>query len=1098
MQNINIKNSQEAVSAYTKNIGTYEQKQGMSSTGTLDAFEAVEQVQYDRSSKVKTNAQTVMDNFKEYQKDQQEKTKEEQQQEIDDEKQAREDAKEIARSLTTEEIKQLRRMGVDVATASLSDIEGIVNAMREASHKDEVANIFAQAKVEKGDVSGLVFTSTGPKIAGTDVNLNVENKDILYLLKNRQPLTQETLYKAHYSGQQDATGTGQTWKEQSGSEQPGQTWKESTNANPVGQAWEELPETIQMQCRHIIQQAGIPVDDKSMGGASLMLANDIPVTTDSMRAYMALQAQNGKSITALPTMDQIEETQADAIGKMAGKLCEDVASLTEKDVVLAIRENRPLTIAAMLAARQSVTGAAGTAHETTDAGAAGAAHETADASLSQSASGRLLQTPDSENPMTQQSLREITARRQLEEIRLNMTQNAAVRMLKQDINIDTRDLAQVVAKLRNVETQMTKELFARNGVAASEENVALYKEVQSDLQTIGTAPAAKLGLMVREDTRLPDGFAGGYAAGGYGSLRMISVHGLAELVSTDATVTGGESVTADTTVTETIRRPADFAAMEREYDALGTSPRADMGDSIRKAFANVDAILQDMHLPADAEHTRAVRILGYNSIAITEENLQQVIQYDREVNDLLTACRPNTVLSMIRDGINPLDLSVEELNQTLRDRNYQPGVKETDDFAAFLRDVEQRGEISKDERSGYIGIYRVLKKLEKSGDREAGYLFANGSRLTVRNLITAMRSRKAAGIDVSVDEAFGMQDTLEVRGNRMDAQIEAAFLASPDQAAVPDGAEKNPWQEIAEETALAETEAFLREQKITESAQNIQAADIILHGGRTPENADIYSLFAQVMKNLHVEDHATEDAVDEETGAMAKSLAGEEIPLPFEPDNLLEQLGRGEDLSLTYADLQQRLVEQMYTQAETGRAEMDFHNLKLVQAGFRILGTMAKQQRYQLPVSTERGTRLVNLTLQAGADGKGTVDIKLPSRRFGVMTAMVHVDAEGQWNVTIHADATDGNLALQSQRGMLDAMLTDSPYAGARISIGQQGRQADAGYVNGQSRQTEAGNVNGQSRQTEAEPAQGQKVETRKLCEAAVFFVKAMTKLSDI
>ena len=1079
MQNINIKNSQEAVSAYTKNIGTYEQKQGMSSTGTLDTFEAVEQVQYERGSKVKTNAQTVMDNFKEYQKDQQEKTKEEQQQEIDDEKQAREDAKEIARSLTTEEIKQLRRMGVDIATASLSDIEGIVNSMREASHKEQMANIFAQTKVEKGDVSGLVFTSTGPKIAGTDVNLNVENKDILYLLKNRQPLTQETLYKAHYSGQQDATGTGQTWKEQSGSEQPGQTWKESTNANPVGQAWEELPETIQMQCRHIIQQAGIPVDDKSMGGASLMLANDIPVTTDSMRAYMALEAQNGKSITALPTMDQIEETQADAIGEMAGKLCEDVASLTENDVVLAIRENRPLTIAAMLAARQNMTGAAGTAHETTDA------------SLSQSASGRLLQTPDSENPMTQQSLREIAARRQLEEIRLTMTQNAAVRMLKQDINIDTRDLAQVVAKLRNVETQMTKELFARNGVAASEENVALYKEVQSDLQTIGTAPAAKLGLLVREDTQLPGGFASGQMAGGYGSLRMISVHGLAELVSTDATmaggesiaidttVTGSESVAADATVTETIRRPADFAAMEREYEALGTSPRADMGDSIHKAFANVDAILQDMHLPADAEHTRAVRILGYNSIAITEENLQQVIQYDREVNDLLTACRPNIVLSMIRDGINPLDLSVEELNQTLRDRNYQPGVKETDDFAAFLRDVEQRGEISKDERSGYIGIYRVLKKLEKSGDREAGYLFANGSRLTVRNLITAIRSRKAAGIDVSVDEAFGMQDTLDVRGSRMDAQIEAAFRSSPD------GVDKNPWQEIAEGTALDEAEAFLQAQKITESAQNIQAADIILHGGYTPETADIYSLFAQVMKNMHVEDHTTEDAIDEETGVMAESLAGEEIPLPFEPDNLLEQLGRGEDLSLTYADLQQQLVEQMYTQAETGRTEMDFQNLKLVQAGFRILGTMAKQQRYQLPVSTESGTRLVNLTLQAGTDGKGTVDIKLPSKRFGMMTAMVYVDAEGQWNVTIHADAADGNPALQSQSGMLVAMLTDSPYAGARISIGQ-------------SRQTDAGNVNGQNRKMDAGRAQGQNVETRKLCEAAVFFVKVMTKLSDI
>ena len=105
----------------------------------------------------------------------------------------------------------------------------------------------------------------------------------------------------------------------------------------------------------------------------------------------------------------------------AEKLQQAVESLTETDVIETVREGKPLTIAAMLA----------------------------DQNRSQSDS-----PPGAET--TPQSLREVTALRQLEELRLTMTQQAAVRMLKQDINIDTRDLSQVVAKLRNVEAQMTR------------------------------------------------------------------------------------------------------------------------------------------------------------------------------------------------------------------------------------------------------------------------------------------------------------------------------------------------------------------------------------------------------------------------------------------------------------------------------------------------------------------------------------------------------------------------------------------------------------------------------------------------------------------
>lgn len=1095
MQNINIKNSQEAAKAYRAyEQAVANQKYASNATRNMDAFEAVEQVQYDRTANIETNAQTVMDNFEEYRRDMQEKAKSEQQQEISDEEQAREDAKEIARSLSREEIKKLRMMGIDVGSASLSDLMDIVNTMRDQAHKDELANILAQAKVDQGDVSNLIFTSTGTKIAGADVDLQVGNNDILYLLKNKMPLNQENLYKAHYSGQQSRQTSGAT-------EEQGQT--------QVIQAWNELPKTLQAQLQHIIEQAGIPIDNQSMGGAAQMLANDIPVTTDSMRAYMEMQAQVGTSMDTLPTGEQMNAQLEQDITDKADKLQQAVESLTETDIIETVRAGKPLTIAAILATREDAAGAGNAGHSNAETGKwADQNHPQSDSKLSMG--------------MTQQSLREVTALRQLEELRLSMTQQAVVRMLKQDINIDTRDLSQVVANLRSVEAQMTRELFTRNGVAATEENITVYTELQRDMQAIGDASVVRLGSLFdaeklanaatdTEAVQMQSNTDRGNA------LRMISVRGLATLVageeageqgtvvpSGELAMAGSGSQTAGGS-SDTIRRPANFAAMEREYDALGTAPRVDMGDSIRKAFANVDAILQDMNLPADAEHVRAVRILGYNSIAITGENLQQVLQYDREVNDLIAACQPGAVLSMIRDGINPLDLSVEELNRTLRDRNYQAGVKETEDFATFLRDVERRGAISPEERSGYIGIYRVLKKLERSGDREAGYLFANGSRLTVRNLITAMRSRKAAGMDVSVDDDFGLLTGMQTHGTKMDAQIEAAFLHEAELDAQEDDRENaktietaqdaedavNPWQEIEEDDVLAETEQFLQEQNLEESALNTQAANMILRGTDTQESMNIYNLLAQVMKNLHFEDHTTEDAVDTETGAMARSLAGEDIDLTFEPDSLLEQLGRGDDLSLTYEDLQQQLVEQMYTQAQVGGTQtVDFHNLKLVQAGFRILGSMAKRQQYRIPVATETGTKLVNLTLQSGTDQSGTIDIQLPSARFGRLSATLYMDAQGHCTGTVYTDTMDGNAALQMQEETFYNMLVNSEFADAVITFGKHDLE-DTGLTQ-EERVGDAVTDEHSRKSTGAS-----RVATQKLCEASVFFVKAFAQLSD-
>lgn len=1120
MQNINIKNSQDAIKAYSDSANAYSgTKMKTASADQLDAFEKVEQVQYDRNSSVDTNAQTVMDNFNEYRKDMQEKAKQEQQEETRDEEQARADAREIARSLTSEEIKKLRMMGVDVASASLSDIEGLVTSMRADAHKDALANVLAQAQIEEGDVSNLIFTSSGAQIAGTDVKLQVGNKDILYLLKNRQPLTQETLYKAHYSGQREIAAVEEFGGDTAYAAKQAAQQIVSKPQQSAGQSVHASGEDgnadsgLQAQLAHVIMQAGFAVDETSMAGANLLLTNDISVTTDSVRAYMQMQTQIGKEIGELPTVQQAEKLQTQELETRAAKLRQDAASITADDVAQAVRAERPITIAALVAAHDD-----GVRDGQTGGQPVEAYDETADKGT-QSQDGR-----SAGSDIQNQTLREVTALRQLEEIRLSMTQSVAVRMLSVDINIDTRELAQVVAKLRNAEAQLTQEMFAKQGVAPTEENKAIYQQMQADLQTIGTAPAARLGVLAGTD-----------------ALQSVTVHGFAKLVQEENQI-GGQAGDmqrrmSDNNVpdgmadisTQTIRRSADFAAMERGYEALGTAPRADMGDSIRKAFSNIEDILTDMNLPVDEEHTRAVQILGYNRTEITEENIAQIIEYDRAVNDMLAACHPNAVLSMIRDGINPLDMTVDELNRTLRDKNYKAGVKETDDFATYLRDIEKRGQISSEERAGYIGLYRVFKQLEKSGDREAGYLFANNSRLTVRNLITAMRSRKAAGMEAVVDDSFGMLADLQTRGEKMDDQIVRAYAGrvgadgirtgqirmgendesvSQNEPMAVQEEYKNPWETISDSPTLAQAEQLLWANDIEESAQNLEAADYILQGMSAGPEAEaaqrelvreqtypeavnhqasmnFYTFASQIWKQIGWQDHTKEDAVDAETDAMAKSLAGEEIALPFESELLLKQIEADADLAQMYADIRQQMVEQMYDRAEEGNITSDqLQGMKVVQAGFRILGAMAGRRQYQLPVETESGMKVVNLTMQTGGVEARGITIRMEAGAYGMLQAQIRMDEAGTCTGEILGGSSEANTWLAGQTDAFRELLAESEYVDAAVALGES-RAASR-------EESKAPDVTGESRAASGE------ADTQKLCRAAIFFVKAMAKLTDI
>jgi hypothetical protein len=208
---------------------------------------------------------------------------------------------------------------------------------------------------------------------------------------------------------------------------------------------------------------------------------------------------------------------------------------------------------------------------------------------------------------------------------------------------------------------------------------------------------------------------------------------------------------------------------------MQSTPRADLGDSITKAFRNVDDILQDLGMETSEENQRAVRILAYNELSITNESVDEMKQADSQVQEAFNSLKPAVVREMIREGINPLQMPMEELNakaQEIGDR--LGGNDEMTKFSEFLWKLEQNNEISESERDSYVGIYRLINQVEAGDGAAIGALVSQGAPVTMENLLRAIRSEKKGGMDYRVDDDFGGVDGKR-QGASISDQINAAY-----------------------------------------------------------------------------------------------------------------------------------------------------------------------------------------------------------------------------------------------------------------------------------------------------------------------------------
>lgn len=504
---------------------------------------------------------------------------------------------------------------------------------------------------------------------------------------------------------------------------------------------------------------------------------------------------------------------------------------------------------------------------------------------------------------------------QLEEIRLRMTAEVNVKLLKSGFSIDTAPMEELLEVLKQVEHELARSYFPQD--ASPLEKYDLYRQTS---QTVAEIPG------------LPVQVVGSW------SVRMEQTQ--------DVSIESSNTLAAFHIEGKALQETYDKA--QESYEALMTAPRKDMGDSIRKAFANVDDILEDLGYATSEENRRAIRILGYNRMEMTVENIERVKQTDEQVRSVITQMTPGTTLKMIREGVNPLEMSFEELEKYFasQTRDYE---ESAESYSRFLYHLEQNKEITPTEREAYIGIYRLLRQLEKSDGAAVGAVVNTGAELQFANLLSAVRSNKFRHMDVKVTDETGLMQELGRSENSISEQINGSLAKLA--------------REIVTEMSSDEgTEAQYRRMELE---QIRQAAEV---------EPECFALLTRSGLVTNADNLLAAQALLKDFANPYKKLKEKEVEWK---ENLIST----EDESEFVKGYQDNLEELKSTVEQTTLEDtdicVDVKELQLVHKQLTIMTAMSDAKEYILPMYIGEELGRVHLTLINGALEKGTVTIQV-------------------------------------------------------------------------------------------------------------------------
>ncbi len=470
------------------------------------------------------------------------------------------------------------------------------------------------------------------------------------------------------------------------------------------------------------------------------------------------------------------------------------------------------------------------------------------------------------------------------------------------------------------------------------------------------------------------------------------------------------------TLNEIVRNPARvfasmFDKMNETYEAVGTQIRGDLGDSLKKAVqGSADDIIRELGLEGTDEDKEAIKVLAANNMDMTKENVEIVKSVNAMINNLIKNMKPETVLNMIKDGVNPMNASIEEVNEYLTEANDKASKDNEEKFSKFLYKLDRTNGITKEQRKQFIGIYQMMNIFTRDAGVAAGALIKQGAEVTMNNLMTAYNSRKHYDMDAVIDENTGMAEVSGIANYYSALFMANGGLVTPNTLKNVDNSSGIGEQSVEmfieqlEDNYDAAAEEQYYEEYLKEQQAAVQAGADIL---RQIRNADteINSGNIQAVKAFL------------ESGQFP-DIRGVKTTRDYARDSI-EKIGHKEKLSLMYEEMKDETEEELQevlSKAGDLDTQIDvnyegFLDLRLKDRTIGYIKNLALRHDYRIPYITDSGsTGMLKLTLVQDDDNKGRISVNMLSSVLGKVSVEAKADREslGMYIVSDTAVSDEG------------------------------------------------------------------------------------------
>lgn len=863
--------------------------------------------------------------------------------------------------------------GDDLSREQLTDITG---------SQTEAAMLVNQMKAYDIPVTDENIKTGTDAINRAKSLTNISNDTKAYLVRNNMNPTVSNVYKATYSSSQV-----QNYKQKVGiTDNVKQLYDDNQygdkGAGSQEKISDELFEELKPQLKQILEEAHIDSSDENLNQCRWLIDEDIAVTPDNVLLANQVDCINAAEENVSSDFYARAVTEALAMGKKATD-----ATMSQDGLTFDMAK-KACDVLGEATADDIVTLESDNIPVTIENLSKLIAARGKDSAVSQASANKA-----ADNQITDsREARLVTAQRKLEEARLSMTAEANLSLIKKGVSIDTEPIERVVEMLKQQENKYYGALFGESSVEASDDRVRMYNNVCDIFNQMKQQPAYVLTLESTNDT-----------------VYELYTAGKAMKQSLEAAASG--------------------------YETLMTSPRADMGDSISKAFQNVDDILKELQIDTSESNRRAVRILAYNSTDITEDNIKQIKSVDEQVQRAFSDMTPAVTIEMIKRGISPLDMSMSDISETARRIKSENPDERDEKFSEFLWKLEKKNEISEEERDSYIGIYRLISQVEQSDGAVIGSLVNQGADITMKNLLTAVRVRGKSAMDYKVDDTFAGVDSVS-RGIKIDSQIESAYhtnclrdvldTLSPEKmefVKYDSWLDMTPEQlrqavyEANEDSALSEqyaTEQLRQFNQAVSAPENVYA---FLEKYDVKTTAENLMAASRLMKNPS---EAVRNLWERGDSATARALLDETLRRFSESVKNPKELAQAQE---TLADTAEHVMDSMIIE-DRHTGSIDIRQMKLLCSQLRIASNMSRQENYIVPIETADGVTGMKLSIVRGEDKKGLVDIFLEDKKCGRVAAYFEAK-ENSVSAMIVTDDEQTKKLFEDNITMFEAGISD-------------------------------------------------------------------------